>query len=100
MKLLLLLTLITNILFGAININTATISELTTLKGIDEKKAKRIIKYRKKKCFRKVKELTKVKCICKSILKMNKGKISATGCNRPKKKHKKHKNKNKDLENN
>ncbi len=95
-KILLLFFITTNILFSAININTATLQELITLEDIDEKKAKKIIKHRKKKCFRTVKELTKIKCICKSTLKKNSGKISATGCDRPKKKKKdKKKKKNK-----
>ena len=95
MKILLLLFIVTNMLFGAVNINTATLKELMTLEDIDEKKAKRIIKHRKKKCFRTVKELTKIRCICKSTLKKNSGKISDTGCDRPKKKKKDKKKKNK-----
>ena len=33
-------------LFAAVNINTATVKELSTLKGIGEKKAEAIVSYR------------------------------------------------------
>ena len=93
MKMLLLLFISTHILFGMVNINTASLNKLTTLEGIDREIAQRIIKHREKKCFRTVKELTKVECICKCTLKKNKGNISATGCNHTKKKKKKKKKK-------
>jgi len=67
-------------LFGAVDINNASFEELVSLKGIGKKKAKRIIKYRKKHCFKSIKEITKVKCICESVLRKNKGNIIAGDC--------------------
>ena len=53
---------------GKVNINTATVEELKTLKGIGEKKAEAIIEYRKKNGFFKNKEeLMKVRGIGKKL---------------------------------
>jgi competence protein ComEA len=54
-------------LFAKININTATIQELRSLKGIGEKKAIAIIEYRKKHPFQKVEGIMKVKGIGKKL---------------------------------
>lgn len=50
-------------LFGAININTATKEELMTLKGIGESTANKIIEYRKDNKFTKIEDLKNVKGI-------------------------------------
>lgn len=56
--------LITVLAFATVNINTATVKQLTTLKGVGEKKAEAIVKYRKEHGkFKKVDELAKVKGI-------------------------------------
>ena len=81
MKLLLIITLFYSFLFAAVDINNASIEELATLKDIGKKKAKRIIKYRKKHCFTRIEELLKIKCICKKTLKKNKGNITVGKCN-------------------
>lgn len=53
---------------GKVNINTATVEELKTLKGIGEKKAEAIIEYRKKNGSFKTKEdLMKVRGIGKKL---------------------------------
>ena len=53
---------------GKVNINTATIEELKTLKGIGEKKAEAIIDYRKKNgSFKNKEELMKVRGIGKKL---------------------------------
>lgn len=53
---------------GKVNINTATVEELKTLKGIGEKKAEAIIEYRKKNgSFNNKEELMKVRGIGKKL---------------------------------
>jgi competence protein ComEA len=46
-----------------ININTATVSELTHLPGIGASKAQAIVKYREKHVFKKIEDIMKVKGI-------------------------------------
>ena len=53
---------------GKVNINTATVEELKTLKGIGEKKAEAIIEYRKKNgSFKNKEEMMKVRGIGKKL---------------------------------
>ena len=81
MKLLSLIILLSSLLFAAVDINTATLKELVTLKKIGPKKAARIIEYREKHgCFKNIKELKKVKGIKKKTLKKNKGNIIVSEC--------------------
>ncbi len=62
---------------GKININTADISELMSLEGIGESKAKSIIEYREKNGrFRTPDELTNVSGIGEGILEKNIDKIT------------------------
>jgi len=80
MKIITTLIVATTLLFSAVDINTADVEELASLKKIGKKKASRIIEYRKTKCFENVQELTKVKGIKKKTLKKNKGNIIASEC--------------------
>ncbi|QKF64545.1 ComEA family DNA-binding protein [Campylobacter corcagiensis] len=59
-KLLLFLVFSFSMLFGAVNINTASKEELMTLKGIGEGKAKAIIEYREKNKFDKPEDIKNV----------------------------------------
>lgn len=59
-----------------ININTASIKELTTLSGIGEAKAKSIIEYRTKTLFKKIDDILNVKGIGKAIFEKIKDSIS------------------------
>ncbi len=68
MRKLLSITLMSTLAFASVDINTATVKELTTLKGIGKKKAEAIIVYRKTHCFKSADELTKVKGIGKKLL--------------------------------
>jgi competence protein ComEA len=47
----------------AINLNTATVEELSSLKGIGEGTAKKIIQYRNEHAFKRIDELMNVKGI-------------------------------------
>ena len=51
------------LLFGVVNINTASIDELKALKGVGETKAQAIIDYRKEQNFTSIDEIKKVKGI-------------------------------------
>jgi competence protein ComEA len=65
---------------AAVNINTATKEELTTLKGIGEKRAQDIIDYRTKHGpFRSVDDLEKVPGIGPGTMKQIRSQISVTG---------------------
>ena len=62
---------------GKIDLNTATASELSTLKGIGKKKAQQIIEWRKEYGpFKSVDELTKIKGIGKKTLEKNLSRIT------------------------
>jgi len=66
--------------FAAVNINTATSTELQTLKGIGPKKAKAIINYRNKNGkFKSLKDLENVKGIGPEIVKKVKRDASVSG---------------------
>ena len=76
-----LLFLLTSLSFAVVDINTATLEELISLKKIGPKKAARILKYREKHgCFKDFKEFRKVKGIKKKTIKKNKGNIVVGEC--------------------
>ena len=62
-RLLLLFVFSFSLLFGAININTASKEELKTLKGFGETTAEAIIEYRKENKFTKIEDIKNVKGI-------------------------------------
>lgn len=62
-RLLLLFVFSFILLFGAVNINTASKEELMTLKGIGEATAEAIIEYRKENKFTKIEDIKNVKGI-------------------------------------
>ncbi len=58
---------ITNQVNSLININTASLEELTTIKGLGESKAKAIIEYRKNNKFNKIEDIMNVSGIGSSL---------------------------------
>ena len=82
MKKLLFAILLSTLAFASVDINTASVKELTTLKGIGKKKAEAIVAYRKTHCFKSVEELTKVKGIGKKIFEKNRNEIKVGKCNK------------------
>jgi len=80
MKLVLSLMLAAGALFAAVDINNAKVEELTALKGIGEAKARAIVEYRKKQCFKKAEDLTQVKGIGEATVKKNLKEIKIGKC--------------------
>ncbi len=80
MKWMLLIMLSVVTLFATVDINSANVKELSSLKGIGIKKAKAIVKYRKSHCFKKVDDIIKVKGLGKKFLKNNSANIKAGKC--------------------
>ena len=80
MKLFVMMVLGISLLFGAVDINTASQKELTSLNGIGAKKADAIIAYRKANCFKSVKELAKVKGIGSKTVEKNMSDLSVSPC--------------------
>jgi competence protein ComEA len=65
---------------AAVNINTATKEELTSLKGIGDKRAQEIIDYRKKNGdFKSVDDLEKVPGVGPGIMKQIRSQVTVTG---------------------
>ncbi len=79
-KRLIILTTLATLVFASVDINNASLKQLTTLKGIGKKKAEAIINFRKSHCFRSVDELIKVKGIGKKILEKNRSEIEIGRC--------------------
>lgn len=70
--------------WAAVNINTATVQELQSLKGIGEKKAQAIVEYREANgAFKTVEELSKVKGIGAATVERLKPEISVDAVQRP-----------------
>jgi len=80
MKLFVIIALGISLLFGAVDINTASKKELSGLNGIGAKKADAIIAYRDANCFKSVKELANVKGIGNKTVEKNMSDLSASPC--------------------
>jgi competence protein ComEA len=81
MKILLVINFLGILLCAGVDINTANITELISLKGIGKKKAERIIEYRNKKCFKTINELINVKGIGNNLLNKNMQNLEISDCN-------------------
>ncbi len=62
-KLFVLIALLWSVTLFALNINTASVKELTSLKGIGVKTAEKIVKYRSEHKFKSIEEIKNVKGI-------------------------------------
>lgn len=80
MKFLVVMALGLSLLFGAVDINTASKKELSGLNGIGATKADAIIAYRDANCFKSVKELANVKGIGSKTVEKNMSDLSASSC--------------------
>jgi len=80
MKVLVMLVLGISFLFGAIDINSASVKELSSLHGIGKTKAEAIVAYRKGHCFKNISELTLVKGIGNKTVQKNKADLKAGAC--------------------
>lgn len=80
MKLVTVIVLAVSLLFGSVDINTASKKELSGLNGIGAKKADAIIEYRGIHCFKSVKELAKVKGIGNKTIENNIDNLTASEC--------------------
>ena len=87
-KILLLTTMSASLLFSAINLQTASKEELMCIKGIGEKKADLIIKYRKTNKIKSADDLLEIKGFGKGLVaKVKKGEKTAK-CSKAKSKTK------------
>ena len=66
-KIILTFLMFASFLFGSVNINTATVDKLKSLKGIGDAKAKAIVEYRKDQNFTSIEDIKKVKGIGSKI---------------------------------
>ncbi len=80
MKLFIMILLGFSLLFGSVDINTASKKELSGLNGIGATKAEAIIAYRKTNCFKTVKELANVKGIGNKTVEKNMSGLSVSSC--------------------
>ncbi|HEX2929098.1 MAG TPA: helix-hairpin-helix domain-containing protein [Candidatus Binatia bacterium] len=71
---------LSGVALAVVNINTATKEELTTLKGVGDKRAQEIIDYRKKNGnFKSVDDLEKVPGIGPGLMKQIRSEVTVTG---------------------
>jgi len=79
-KILLLMGMSVSLLFSAINLQTASKKELMCIKGIGEKKAEALLKYRKKHTLESPEDLMNIKGFGKGIIRNVKQEIQSVAC--------------------
>jgi len=82
MKVVVVLLILISFLFGSVDINTASMKELTILKGVVQTKAKAISFFRTTHCFKNIDELVLVKGIGKKTIENNRKILTASSCQR------------------
>lgn len=80
MKILAMFILGFSMLFAAVDINTASKDELSSLSGIGASKAELIVEHRKSNCFKSVDELSLVKGIGDKTIEKNRKNLTASKC--------------------
>ena len=80
MKFFIMLAFSFGLLFGSVDINTASAGELTELTGVGSSKAEAIVEYRKGHCFKNTDELSLVKGIGAKTVAKNKSNMTASKC--------------------
>jgi len=80
MKILMTLLLGVSFLFATVDLNHASKKQLMSLKGIGNKKAVAILEYRKKHCFKNVKDIVKIKGLGKKFLEHNRKNLQVRKC--------------------
>jgi competence protein ComEA len=80
MKTLFGLMALVSLVFSSVDINTADVKELSSLKGIGVSKAKMIVEFRKAHCFKTIDQLSLVKGIGKKTIEKNRDNLSASEC--------------------
>ena len=79
-KILFFMALSVSFLFSAINVQTASKDELMCIKGIGDKKANAIIKYRKTNKLKSIEDLINVKGLGKVLVQNVKNDIKSVAC--------------------
>lgn len=69
-----------SLLFAKVDINSASVAELTSIKGIGQKTAMKIIEFRENNCFNSIEELQKIKGIKQGKFEKIKEAIEAKPC--------------------
>ena len=80
MKFLTMLLISVGSVFAAVDLNTASEKELTSLHGIGNKKAKDILNYRKENCFKTINDLSNIKGIGKKTVAKNEADLIVSTC--------------------
>ncbi len=80
MKIFIVVSLLASLALASVDINSANQKELSSLKGIGQKKAAAIIAYREGHCFKSINDLEKVKGISKKIIQNNKHDLKVSKC--------------------
>ncbi len=67
-------------LFSAVDINSASVQDLLSIKGIGPAKAEAVMAYRKEHCFKNIEEIVNVKGFGSKFLETNKNNLTAGAC--------------------
>jgi competence protein ComEA len=80
MKVFVAMVLGVSFLAASVDINSASVEELSSLKGVGHSKAQAIVDHRERNCFKSVEELSHVKGIGSKTVEKNRENLSAGAC--------------------